>query len=623
MHYSYYKRPLLWLVILYITALAFFYTPAPGAHDVFHFIAQKDVTLTGKAVGFPTIKKKSTNAILKVSAVNGQPAAGYVYARFPAEKAPAWHETVEVSGTLKKPYSVNLLGNFDWASYLATKNIFTEISVQESRQLAPPGWISSFIARLRADILDTFEQNFDRNFAAIAGGVLLGERGEIDEALYADFQDSGAIHLLVASGGNVGFVTLVVFAFCSLFGIARRKTAWFALLIAGIYTFVAGADAPLTRAYFMAVCAVAGYLFHRNSGVFQGLIVSCFIILLFNPSAVFETGFQMSFLATLAIVICLNVYELPYKWPRWLQFFVQIFLATLSTQLILLPVFTNVFFKISFIGLFANMILVPLASFLMAVTFLFYIFSLLHIGFLLHAVTWISLFYFKMLVEFFASLPFASVPASAWRAGWIVAYYAGLFLLFHLPQKIFVRRIWKPVLAIILLAPLLQFLFFNAPTIWLLNEWNNSSILIRTRGGKRLLIGTGIDGQKLARAVLRSGGRSLDGVLMNEATAKQLKNTALLQEQIRVKQVVRPFDDIWPGEKRMVGDFEVSARWGMLLNKHKNTWTDLGYSGKQDRVSYEVSAKKIRFTTAGNNQFILIGDTLIKNEQNTTRRIKL
>ena len=94
MHYSYYKRPLLWLVILYVAALALFYKPAPGASDVFHFIPQKTVTLTGQAVGFPTVKKKSTNVILKVSEVNGQKASGYVYARFPDGQAPAWHETV-------------------------------------------------------------------------------------------------------------------------------------------------------------------------------------------------------------------------------------------------------------------------------------------------------------------------------------------------------------------------------------------------------------------------------------------------------------------------------------------------------------------------------------------------
>ena len=360
------------MVILYVAALAFFYTPTPGPHDVSHFISPQEVTLTCKAIGFPAAKKKSTNVILKVTAVNGQKAVGRVYARFSPEQVPAWHETVTVTGKLKKPYSVEMLGNFDWASYLATKNIFSEIKVTQSESIAAPGLWARLITRMRADILSTFEENFERDFAAIAGGVLLGERGEIDEQLYTDFQDSGAMHLLVASGGNVGFVTLVVFAFCGLFGLGHRKTAGLALLIAGIYTLIAGADAPLTRAYFMTVCAVSGYILHRNSGVFQGLILSCLLILLINPAAVFETGFRMSFLATLAIVVCLNNYELPYRWPRWVKFFMQIFLATLSTQLVLLPVFTNVFYKVSLVGLAANMILVPLASFLMAVTFLFY-----------------------------------------------------------------------------------------------------------------------------------------------------------------------------------------------------------------------------------------------------------
>ncbi len=612
----------MWLLIVYIGFLTFFYTPHPGAHDVFHQITQNEVTLTGKVVGFPSAKKKSTNVIVKVLSVNGKKANGYVYARF-VQYTPAWHETLEMSGRLKKPYSVELLGNFDWASYLATKNVFTEIKVTRVTQLQRPSWFFRAIAALRADILDSFEQNFNRNLAAIAGGVLLGERGEIDEELYTDFQDSGAIHLLVASGGNVGFVTLVVFAFCALFGTSRRKTVLLALFIAGIYTLLAGADAPLVRAYFMTVCAVSGYFLHRNSGVFQGLVLSCFIILLINPSAVFETGFQMSFLATLAIIICLNNYELPYRWPRWVQFFVQIFLATLSTQLVLLPVFTNVFFKISFAGLLSNMILVPLASFLMAVSFVFYMTSLLHISWLLKPITWATLFIFQKLVEGFASLPFASVPAAAWRTGWIVAYYAGLFLLFNWPLRYFFRRAYKPLLVLMVVAPAVQYLFFNPPTVWLLNEWNHSAILLRTAGGKRILIGAGIDGSKLARVVLRSGGRTLDGVLLSEDTERQLQNISLLKEQLHLRQIIRPFEDIWPNEEMKIAGVSVRTHWGRLLNRQQKIWINKGYSGHKDSLSYELQGKNFHFTTAGNERFILLGDELIQNTHNATRCVKV
>ena len=622
MHPSYYKRPLLWLLILYIIGLFFFYTPSPGSKDVSHFIRANPVTIIGKVVGFPAIKKKSNNVIVKVYSVNGYPARGYVYARFP-ETLPAWHETLQITGKLKKPYSVQIPGNFDWASYLATKHVFSEIKASEVQTMNPPGFFSRTIAGVRRDILKTFEQNFDTNLAAIAGGVLLGECGEIDEQLYTDFQDSGAIHLLVASGGNVGFVTLIVFAFCSLFGIGRRKTVWLALSIAGVYTFIAGADAPLMRAYFMTVCAVIGYFFHRNSGVFQGLIISCLIILLGNPAAVFETGFQMSFLATLAIIICLNVYELPYPWPRWAKFFMQIFMATLSTQLVLLPVFTNVFFKVSLVGLISNMLLVPAASFLMAVSFLFYVFSLLHIGIILKPIVWVSLFSFQKAVEFFASLSLASIPAAAWRPGWIVSYYAGLFLLFHLPQKEFIRKLYRPVLAVMVLAPVLQYTMFNPPTVWLLNEWNKNVILLRTPSGKRFLIGASLEGEKLARAILRTGGRTLDGILLYQDNEKELKNIKTLSSKIKVQEIVQPFETVWPGETIAVSGLPVTALWGKQLNREKKLWTHTGYSGNQDTMSYQINLKKGVFITAGNGRFILYKEQIFENEQNRTWRVKL
>lgn len=622
MHYSYYKRPLLLLLILYICALAFFYTPSPGKNDVSLRIPLKTVTLTGKVVGFPSVKKKTRNVIVKVYDVNGEKADGYVYARF-QDYAPVWHETVALTGTLKKPYSVALLGSFDWAGYLAVKGVFAEINVRKTEKIAPPSLPLRLISSVRADILETFERNFDRNLSAIAGGVLLGERGEIDENLYTAFQDSGAVHLLVASGGNVGFVTLVVFAFCGLFGASRRKTALISLLIAGVYTLVAGADAPLTRAYFMTACAVAGYFLRRNSGVLQGLVLSCFVILLGNPAAVFETGFQMSFLATLAIIVCLNNYELPYEWPKWIKFFVRIFMATLSTQLVLLPVFTNVFFKVSFVGLLSNMILVPLASVLMGLSFAFYVLSVLHAGFVLKWLLWAVLFSFRGLVEFFAGQPLASLPAAAWRTGWVISYYAGVFLLFNLPQKAFVRRAWKPLVGVMLLAPALQYVFFNSPTVWLLNEWNKNAVLFRAPDGTRILIGAALGADKLARAVLKSGGTKLDAVLIEQDAQKQLQNVRELEKQIRVTRITLPFSDIWPGEKTEAGGVSVRARWGVLLNRRGKLWTNRGFAGARDSLSYELCFKKTCFTAAGNGRFVLVDGQIRENERNATRRLFL
>ena len=273
MHPDMYKRPLLWCLVALIVGLAFFYRPAPSGRDVFHFLPQKEVTLTGRVESFAVHKKKSQNVIIKVFSVNGQKAEGQIYARLP-DFTPQWKDVLEISGRLQQPYGVDLLGNFDWRNYLADKGIFTEIKSSSVAVVRPASWPWRVIRALRTDILRVLNEAFPPDLASIAGGVLLGERGEQDPALYSAFQDSGAIHLLVASGGNVGFVTLLTLAVCAWVGLSRKKMLLLALSVAGAYTLIAGADAPLVRAYFMAVCACTGYLFGRNSGVFQGLLVS-------------------------------------------------------------------------------------------------------------------------------------------------------------------------------------------------------------------------------------------------------------------------------------------------------------------------------------------------------------
>lgn len=301
----------------------------------------------------------------------------------------------------------------------------------------------------------------------------------------------------------------------------------------------------------------------------------------------------------------------------------QIFLATLSTQLALLPVFTNVFYKVSFVGLVSNMVLVPLASGVMGLSFAFYILTLLHIGFLLKYILWGALWTFEWLVAFFAAWPFASVPASAWRAGWIAAYYALIFWLFNLPQKTFFKKIALPVFIVVLLSPVVQYVFFNPPQAWLLNEWNKNAVFFRAPDGTRILIGAELSADKLARAVRASGSGTLDAVLITQDVAKQMKNVQELQKQIRVKRILRPFENTWPGDEINMGSVRVRTEWGVLLNREGKLWTNRGYSGSADSLSYMLNYKGADFTAAGNARFIVRGGEVLDNVRNGTRKIRL
>ncbi len=600
MHPDFYKRPLLWLVVSAILLLSFFYHPAPSKRDVFHSLPQKTVTLVGRVESFPVVRNNSHNVVVKVFLVDNIPAKGYVYARLSSEVE--WKDTLIIHGKLQEPYGIDLPGNFNWRTYLSLKNIFVEIKSNDVSvyHRAPLLW--RWIRALREDILQTFARSFPPELAAIAGGVLLGERSELSSDLYTAFQDSGAIHLLVASGGNVGFVTLMTLGLGYLLGLSRRKMLVIALVTAGIYTLVAGADAPLVRAYLMAVCACSGYYLGRNSGVLQGLILSCAIILVFHPAAVFETGFQMSFLATLAIVLCVTNYRLPARWPKAVRFFVQIFLATLVSQLALLPIFTNSFYKVSLVGLASNIILVPLASVLMVLCSAYYVLSLCHAGWLLLHPCGSILWIFKEIVIFFAHLPFSSVAVTAWNPGTVCAYYIALFYGLHGPQSMLARRLGKPLLVCGLLAWAAGYFYTAQNKVWLLSEWNKRAVLVRTANRQLFVFNEGFEAEKISRALQHIG--------FSTSTAEFVLGPK--------SENVLPYR--WPGETWQFDKTEIISTWEKYLSKEGHRWEQKGYTGREpEGLSFCVHYKTSSVCVGEQARFVEInGAHFLRSERNQT-----
>lgn len=619
MHPDIYKRPLLLLLLLLIAGLAFFYQPKPAANDIHAFLPQKNVTLIGRVERFYTAKPKSNNVIVKVFSVDGKPAGGKVYARL-KNFEPQWKDTLQITGRLQEPYGIDLLGNFNWRKYLAYKQVFTEIKSDDVHIIKSAAWPWRILRTVRRDILRVFSEHFPPGLAQIAGGVLLGERGDLTAQQKAAFQDSGAIHLLVASGGNVGFVTLMSLAFCGLFGINRKKALWVALWVAGIYTLIAGADAPLMRAYFMTVCGVAGYYLGRNSGVWQGLVLSCVIILICYPASLFETGFQMSFLATAGLIMGLANYPVPVRWPKIGRFFAQIFVATLSVQLVLLPVFCNVFYKVSLTGLLANMVLVPLASVLLALSFAYYMCSVLHVGILLYYPTVFCLGVFQKLVEFFAGFTFSALPAGAWGTGTIAAYYAVLFWVFHVPRKAFAKKLWIPVAVVTLVALGGQVIQNCQTRVYLLNEWYKNAVIVKTSNRKVFVVGPQLAPEKIQQALRKLGRLQADAVLITDTKASKFDYTEL------APLVVRPFENNWPEQTYWkFGQTSVKLIWGLHENREGVLWQKLEYRGNgTDDVSYCFTVKKQpEFCIGAQARFVRLENRTVEPVVNQTVEVKL
>ena len=209
--------------------------------------------------------------------------------------------------------------------------------------------------------------------ADLMAGVVLGDRPLGLSAFAEDFRRSGLYHLLVASGSNVGFA-LAVWWMLSRWVLwwPRRWTLVVAPFWAFLYALVAGGDPPVLRAALMASSVCWGALIGRWDRLEQPLFLSAGILILWRPAILFEAGFQMSYTATLAVVVVaqhLQQFPQTHRAGIFRGFLASLlrgaqglFWTSLGAQIALLPLLLHYFGRISWPGFLSNMLAVPLAG---------------------------------------------------------------------------------------------------------------------------------------------------------------------------------------------------------------------------------------------------------------------
>jgi len=598
-----YKRPLFVFLVFYILFLISLPKEIPSG-DIY-YKTPADVTLTGRVTQYPQIKKSSVNVFVKIISVDGKPARGRVYVKLPPDTVVNFMDTIEAKGHLDKPFSVSILGNFDWAEYLANKGIYTQLNAESAAVITPAPLFFRITNKIRNDILKLFADNFDEENAAVLSGVTLGERSGVPDDLHKAFRDGGVVHLLVASGLHVGFVMVIIYFLCAACGLKYNLRLPTALAASGIYTLIAGADASLLRAYIMTACAGIGLKTGRNSGALHGLTAAALVIILLNPRSVYETGFQMSFLATFIILLSVKTFKINPKWPPVIKRPAETFLITLSVQLVLLPIYANVFYRYSFVAFASNIFLVPLTGCLLACGFLLYAAHLTGIGFLFKAVWGVCyalLWVFNGLLKFFASLPFSAADMPSLTAPVIAVFFICLFFVYN--SNIFKhKRIVVGVLAVIMAAAVFINPFKPKNYFYILNNFGKGAVVFNM-DGKTVITTKNFDEDVLRNALFSLSRRKADIVFAP-------------QELSFASKTVKPFKDIWPGEKINFGNIRVESFWG--VNKGADRfWENTGYSGtSKDGMSFNFTGSHTIFT-GGENNFIKFDGEVLSAEQNGT-----
>ena len=194
-------------------------------------------------------------------------------------------------------------GAFDRRAYLAQQNIDLVATLRSPELITRvAGAKHSFATRL-AGIRSRLRQEIDAlcssspQTVGVLRAMLLGDRSFVNRAEAADFQKTGAFHVLVVAGLHVGAIAAVLFWAGRKLRLKRSLTMLFTLALLFSYVAVVEERPPVLRAAVMTAIVVLGGFFFRRLELLNSAAIAALILLIAKPLALRDSSFQLTFVA--------------------------------------------------------------------------------------------------------------------------------------------------------------------------------------------------------------------------------------------------------------------------------------------------------------------------------------
>lgn len=283
--------------------------------------------------------------------------------------------TVILTGLLSAPQGPAEPGGFDfrrlaWFEQLGavgyTRN---PVLILEPAQ---PGLGALAVTRLRRNIADGVRAAIPGEPGAFAAAVLTGDRSGISRETTENLRISSLAHLLAISGLHMALLT--GFVFMALRGAlalvpplalrvnVKKISAAVALAAAAFYLMLSGGATPTERAFVMVAVMLVAVLFDRRALSLRSVAAAAVIVLVRQPEALMQPGFQMSFGATAALIVAFRATEgrPGARWlPGWASPVAMLFFSSLIAGAATAPFAAANFNRVADYSILANMLSVP------------------------------------------------------------------------------------------------------------------------------------------------------------------------------------------------------------------------------------------------------------------------
>jgi len=426
-----------WGIIASIFILTFsfgilrFHMADVSAPEAFESQVGQKVKLIGQVVDEPDLRENNQKLTVKVREDRDETKV-LVTTSFGQDFK--YGDEVNISGKLQHPenFITDQGKDFDYVSYLRKDGIFYVMSFSNIEIISRDNgnFIQSVLFSIKEKFLEKMNMAISPPESLLMGGLILGEKSAFSQELRQSFVDTGTIHIVALSRYNVTIVAewiMKVFAFLPHnLGIG---SGIFSILI---FVLMTGASSTAIRAGVMAVLALLARATGRNYDVARALVLAGVLMILLNPlTLVYDVSFQLSFIATIAVIFYTPKIEKYFLWVPEVFQLRDIVTVTSAAYIFVFPFILYNMGNFSFVALPANILILPFIPFTMMLGFLTGFVGLIYyvlavpVGY----IAYLFLHYELGVINFFSQLPFAAFSISNfpfWITLLIYAYFINM-----------------------------------------------------------------------------------------------------------------------------------------------------------------------------------------------------
>lgn len=197
--------------------------------------------------------------------------------------------------------------------------------------------------------------------SSLLSGMVLGIKSDLPFEFTQALRNTATLHLVVVSGQNLTILSGLILSLSFLLG--RKKTVFLTLITVFFYTLLTGLGVPVVRAFLMVSFLLIADVFGREGDSIFILTFTAMLMLVFNPGWIYSISFQLSFLATIGVLIIAPVVISKVKFvPDIIK---QDLVVTICAQLLTFPIIAANFHQASVVGVIVNLLVLWTVPFVM------------------------------------------------------------------------------------------------------------------------------------------------------------------------------------------------------------------------------------------------------------------